>query len=90
MDRLRDDLEPYSATHSNLESLVSEKSIDKHVEAVGVNDIPRRKSKLVREIRNQQLAPQELTELPSESHKANSKDLALDTEKGQDPYQASI
>ena len=45
VDRLRDDLEPYSGAHSNLESLVSEKSMDKYVEPIGVNDQPRRKSK---------------------------------------------
>ena len=45
VDRLRDDLEPYSAAHSNIESLISEKSIDKYVEPIGVNDQPRRKSK---------------------------------------------
>ena len=44
-------------THSNLESLRSEKSIDKYVEIVGVNDKKRRKSKPVKAPRDDQITP---------------------------------
>ena len=51
-----------SQTHSEIDSLVSEKSIDKLVETVGVNDKKRRKAKEIRVPRDTQVQPSTMKE----------------------------